>query len=72
MATVRLHSVDATAEILEIGRNTVYRLIASGALESCDVAPPGSHAPKTRVSDEAIAKFIAARTRQATHLRIAT
>lgn len=60
----RLHDITTTAEILGVSRDTVYRLIATGDLESCDVAPTGSRQSKTRVSDDAIRAFIAARTRK--------
>lgn len=65
----RLYDIDETAERLQVGRATVYRLIAAGDLEACDAAPTGSLRPKTRVSDEAIAKFIESRTRKAKALR---
>lgn len=68
MAT-RLHSVEVTAELLDLSPATVYRLIAAGDLETCDAAPSGSRRPKTRVSDDAIDAFIRARTRKAKQLR---
>ena len=64
-----LHTIDRTAEILDVARVTVYRLIAAGDLESCDVAPSGSRRSKTRVSDDAIAAFVRNRTRKAKALR---
>lgn len=67
----RLHSVLETAELLGCGKDTVYALIAAGALESCDIAPPGSTRSKTRVSDDAIRAFIANRTRKPKSLRTA-
>lgn len=60
----RLYTIDETAELLRVGRVTVYRLIAAGDLEATDVAPTGSRSPKTRVSEDAIAAFIAARARR--------
>lgn len=65
----QLYDIPATARRLNTSKDTVYRLIAAGDLESCDIAPPGSKQPKTRVSDEAISKFIAARTRTTKELR---
>jgi excisionase family DNA binding protein len=67
----RLHDIPETAVILDVSRVTVYRLIANGDLESCDVAPSGSRRPKTRVSDAAIDAFIKARTRNTKRLRSA-
>jgi len=67
----RLYDIDETAELLGVGRATVYRLIAAGDLGSCDVAPTGSKRPKTRVSERHIAKFIADRDRQPKRLRTA-
>jgi hypothetical protein len=67
----RLNTIPETAEKLRCHRDHVYVLIASGALESCDIAPPGSRRSKTRVSDEAIAAFVAARTRKHKSLRTA-
>ncbi|MCP2339234.1 helix-turn-helix transcriptional regulator [Actinomadura rupiterrae] len=61
----RLHLISETATILGVSRATVYRLIAAGDLAATDAAPTGARAPKTRVSDDAIEKFIAARTRSA-------
>lgn len=63
--SIRLYTVPQAAEQLQVGDNTVYRLIASGALSAVDVRPVGSKRSKTRVSEDAIAKFIAARTRTA-------
>lgn len=60
---VRLNTVPETAKALGVHRATVYELIARGDLESCDIAPTGSTRSKTRVSDDAIAAFIKARTR---------
>lgn len=71
MATPRLHKLPEAAEILDVSLTTVYRLIASGDLESCDIAPSGSPQPKTRVSDEQLAAFIKARTRKTPRLRTA-
>lgn len=60
----RLNSIPETAARLRCSREHVYQLIASGALESCDIATPGAGRSKTRVSDEHIAAFIKARTRK--------
>lgn len=59
-----LLTIPQTAAHLQVGINTVYRLIASGELAPTDVAPKGSRKPKTRVSREAADAFIKARTRQ--------
>lgn len=56
-------SVTDTAEAIGVSRWTVYRLIAAGDLPAADVAPTGSKRAKTRVPAEAIAAFLAARTR---------
>jgi len=61
---MRLHTINEAAALLRVSRATVYRLIATGDLESVDVAPTGSRSPKTRVSADAIARFIEARTRK--------
>lgn len=66
-----LNTIPEAAERLKCSRVTVYKYIAAGDLESCDIAPTGSRRSKTRVSDEAIAKFIKARTRQPKRLRTA-
>lgn len=66
-----LNTIPETAKKLRVHRDTVYQLINRGDLESCDIAPSGSRRPKTRVSDAAIERFVAARTRKATHLRSA-
>lgn len=67
----QLNTIPETAKRLKVCRDTVYAYIAAGDLESCDIAPSGSKRPKTRVSDEAIAKFIKTRTRQPKRLRTA-
>lgn len=67
----QLHDIDETAEILRVSRVTVYRLIAAGDLESIDAAPTGSRRSKTRVSEEAITRFIEKRTRKPKALRSA-
>ena len=67
----RLYRIEDAAERLGVSRTTAYRLIAGGDLGSCDVAPPGSTRPMTRVSDAHIAKFIADRDRQPKRLRTA-
>jgi len=68
MAT-RLYTIPETAALLGVCRDTVYKLIAEGDLDATEAAPRSSKSPKTRVSDEAIAAFIAARTRTAKELR---
>jgi len=68
----QLYDIPEVMRRLKTSKDTVYRLIAAGDLESCDIAPPGSKAPKTRVSDEAIERFIAARTRKAKAPHIAS
>lgn len=66
----RLHTIEETGVLLgEISPKSVRRLIAAGDLESCDVAPSGCRKSRTRVSDDAIARFIADRTRKAKALR---
>lgn len=62
MAPAALSVTDA-AKALGVSRWTVYRLIAAKDLPAADVAPTGSKRPKTRVPAEAIAAFLAARTR---------
>lgn len=59
----QLNTIPETAAKLRISRDTVYRLIAGGALGSCDVSTPGARRPKTRVSDVHIQAFITARSR---------
>jgi excisionase family DNA binding protein len=63
--SVRLYTVPQAAEQLQVGDNTVYRLIASGALSAVDVRPAGSTRSKTRIRDDDLARFIDARTRTA-------
>lgn len=67
----QLLTIPQVADALGVHRSTVYDLIARGDLESCDIAPSGSRSPKTRVSDAAIERFVAARTRKTGHLRSA-
>jgi excisionase family DNA binding protein len=67
----RLYRIEEAAELLGVSRPTTYRLIAAGDLGSVDVAPTGSKRPKTRVSDQHIAKFIADRDRKRKPLRTA-
>lgn len=64
-----LHSVVAAADVLEVSKWTVYRLIASGDLDTVDVAPSGSRRAKTRVPAESLAAFIASRRSNAKTLR---
>jgi excisionase family DNA binding protein len=71
MAAPKLYRIPEAAALLGVSRQTVYNLISSGALESCDIAPPGSTRPMTRVSDAEIERFIKARSRKAKHLRSA-
>lgn len=71
MAAPKLHALPDVADALDVSLTTVYRLIACGDLESCDIAPTGSPQPKTRVSDEQLAAFIKARTRKTPRLRTA-
>jgi transposase len=71
MAAGKLHKLPDVADMLDVSLTTVYRLIAAGDLESCDIAPSGSPQPKTRVSDEQLAAFIKKRTRKTPRLRTA-
>jgi excisionase family DNA binding protein len=71
MAALKLYDLPDVAEILGVSLTTVYRLIAHGDLESCDVAPSGSPQSKTRVSADAIERFVKARTRKTPSLRTA-
>jgi excisionase family DNA binding protein len=57
-------TIAETAAALRIGPKTVYRLIAAGDVASCDVAPSGSRASKTRVPRTALEQFIERRTRR--------
>lgn len=67
----RLYRIEEVAELLDVSRATAYRLVASGDLGSCDVAPTGSKRPKTRISEAHLTKFITDRDRQPKRLRTA-
>lgn len=59
----QLLTIPEVASRLSISQMHVYRLIASGVLESVDVAAPGSRKSKTRVPEAALAEFVRRRTR---------
>lgn len=52
-------TIPETAQRLRVGRSTVYRLIASGALTTTDVSSRGR--PRLRVEPSAVAAFLAKR-----------
>jgi excisionase family DNA binding protein len=60
--TVQLLTVPETAARLRVNRSTVYDLIAAGELRVVDL---GHGRSKTRIPEDALAEFIAARTRTA-------
>lgn len=69
----QLLTIPETAERLgDVSDNHVYRLIASGALNAVDISQPGARKSKTRVREDDLQAFIAARTRSAKRLRVAT
>lgn len=70
-AATPLLTIPETASALRISRGTVYNLIAAGDLETTDVAPTGSRAPKTRVFADSVSSLIESRTRSARKLRSA-
>jgi excisionase family DNA binding protein len=62
--STQLYTVPETAKRLRVADNTVYRLIASGALKAVDLSAGGKRS-KTRIRDDDLARFIDARTRTA-------
>lgn len=62
-------TIPETAALLRMSSMTVYRLIAAGDLETCDVAPSSSPTPKTRVLAESVGELIRSRTRVAPKVR---
>jgi len=59
----RLMTIDQAAEELQASRNTVYRLISSGALKAVDVAATG-RTTRTRILTRDLDAFIESRTRR--------
>ena len=61
---IALLTIPETAGRLRCSKNHVYRLIASGALPAADIAQPGARAPKTRIRDGDLARYIDRQTRR--------
>jgi len=59
--TPRLLPVEAAATQLAVSPNTVYRLIARGALRAVDVDASGRK-PRLRVREDDLGRFINSRT----------
>lgn len=61
---VKLHTIPETARnYLGCSENHVYRLIAAGALDVVDIAPPGSERTKMRIRDDDLADYINGQSR---------
>lgn len=58
---MKLHPVSAVAEMWECSDDHIYRLIAAGEIEITDI---GCGRAKIRISDEALKKYIATRTKR--------
>jgi excisionase family DNA binding protein len=56
-----LLTIPEVAARLRCGKSSVYNLISIGELATTDIAIKGDR-PKTRVSEQAVEDFIAART----------
>ena len=61
--SLQLLTIPEVAERLRCGKSTVYELIATGALAVTDVSVRGR--ARTRISDQAVDRFIESRTRTA-------
>src|SRR5271165_3214840 len=59
----KLHTIPATADLLECSEAHVYRLISAGVLAVVDIAMPGSRRSKTRVRDDSVNAYIDRSTR---------
>lgn len=60
MTAPQLYSVEKAAEILDVSTSTVERLIHCGALAAVNVS--AAKRPKIRITDKAIAEFVANRS----------
>lgn len=67
MTAPRLHTIPEVADLLCCCREHVYNLIARGDLDVVDIGIRGR--AKSRVPDDSLARYIAARRRNAKRLR---
>jgi excisionase family DNA binding protein len=69
--STKLLTVRETAEVLNVERTTVYRLIARGQLSAIDLSVEGNRSGKglTRIYESEVEDFIHRRTRNANDLR---
>jgi excisionase family DNA binding protein len=65
----RLLKVDEVAVYLGVSRATVYRMLGQGAIARTDVARPGSKSTRSRVSESALAAYLARATTPASWAR---